>query len=794
MMITKIRVSRRGLVGLLGLVGGPAALMAQTPLKVIDAKASSSQVAYLGPQNLLSNDGLTEDPPKSGKFRLSKSALNYTSGYASPNDESPVVHFDFGSVKTVDRFRVWNSNEPSYSWRGFRDVTVQFSNDAIKWTTVPERMVFAKAPGTDSYFGELMTFARPITARFIRFCANSTWRNFPQPDVAGLGRVRFYEGGKPTPLPTETGDFPIAAGVVDVTAAPYNIRPDGKTDCTAALQKAILDWQGRDRVIYLPKGIYLVSSTIRFSSNTTANRNGLYGRHHLLGAGSANTQIRLKDGVFTSIKNFMPLVAFGVISFWNGQYDQTTADWFNNTFAGITINTGRGNLGAKGIEFFSNNTGAMRDVVIRSEDGRGEVGLDLGHADLNGPLLVKGLTVQGFKVGVNTGGTVNSQTFENITLQDQTVVGLKNNGQCLSIRGLTTKGAVPALQSAYGFVTLIDGQFTGTGNATNLAAVESGEFLVARDLKSSGFKSLIKNTNGNGPNVTASTVSEYLSTTPTLSLFPTDGKFLRLPVVETPVLTPVSPRSWANIRDFRLTTEMDDAPAFQRAVDSGAEVLYFPADAQIVLRKDVFVRGKVKLVLGLHAQIQSMAGVKVRISDSTTPVVRFERFKGIGIVQPSNRSLVVADAECSVTGTGTGRIFLENVGGDFAFERNSVWARQLNAEAEGLKITNTGGNLWVLGFKTERAGTLVKTLAGGSTEILGGLCYTTTTGKDPMFEATDSALGVTIGEVSYGPPPYGTLVKQTIGKTVKSLVRGQAPFRFSFMNGSAIPLFRANKK
>ena len=60
--------------------------------------------------------------------------------------------------------------------------------------------------------------------------------------------------------------------------------------------------------------------------------------------------------------------------------------------------------------------------------------------------------------------------------------------------------------------------------------------------------------------------------------------------------------------------------------------------------------------------------------------------------------------------------------------------RQLNVENEGTHIVNDRSDLWVLGCKTERGGTLLETQGKGNSEILGGFSYTTTAGKlGPMF-------------------------------------------------------------
>ncbi len=116
-------------------------------------------------------------------------------------------------------------------------------------------------------------------------------------------------------------------------------------------------------------------------------------------------------------------------------------------------------------------------------------------------------------------------------------------------------------------------------------------------------------------------------------------------------------------------------------------------------------------------------------------------------------------------------MFLEDVVGDnFRFRKQHVWARQLNIENEGTHLTNDGGDVWVLGYKTERGGTLVHTLGGGRTEILGGFSYTTTAGKlAPMFVNTDSSIWAFFSEVCYNGDPFLVRVSETRGTETKNL-------------------------
>lgn len=113
---------------------------------------------------------------------------------------------------------------------------------------------------------------------------------------------------------------------------------------------------------------------------------------------------------------------------------------------------------------------AVRHCDIVSEDGQGVIGLDLGHRDMNGPLLVRRTSVKGFRVGISAARSVNSQCFEHVSLLGQTLFGFDNHGQAISIRGLTSDNAVPAVRS-YGTLCLVEANLTGRDGAARLPAI-----------------------------------------------------------------------------------------------------------------------------------------------------------------------------------------------------------------------------------------------------------------------------------------------------------------------------------
>ena len=186
----------------------------------VTAQATSEQVKGLyAATNVCSEDGLSESGKNDGSQKFKIEGRCWQSGYIERGaDESPIIEFDLGKVEKVGRFHVWNHN--GWPSRGFKRVSVLVSEDAKKWRAIAQRFEFAKAPKSDDYIGEDYQFYPPITARYIRFHCDATHRTGGQPDLAGLGKVRFYRSEKATALPS-----PFVAGNrdgwIDVTAAPY---------------------------------------------------------------------------------------------------------------------------------------------------------------------------------------------------------------------------------------------------------------------------------------------------------------------------------------------------------------------------------------------------------------------------------------------------------------------------------------------------------------------------------------------------------------------------------------------
>ncbi|MBD1847823.1 glycoside hydrolase family 55 protein [Cyanobacteria bacterium FACHB-63] len=599
-----------------------------------------------------------------------------------------------------------------------------------------------------------------------------------------------------TPASAENIVFPADAGVLNVKTQ-YGAKGDGITDDTAAIQAALNAYPNGKRIVYLPNGTYLVSDTLTWPAGTPGTGND-YKNTILQGQSERGTIIQLKNSAtgFTNAASPKAVIFTG----------PAPAQRFGNSIRNLTVNTGTHNPGAIGIQFNASNQGSMRQVTIQSADAQGVTGLDMNFTDEIGPLLVKGVTIKGFQYGIRTGFTVNSQTLENITLQNQSVYGFYNTGQVINIRKLTSTNAVTAIYNAGGRMTVLDSSLKGTGNAASRPALRS-DFpldLVVRNLATSGYQVAVQNANTTlaGPDIT-----EFVSGS-VINQFPSPLRTLNLPIKETPDVPWDDPSTtpWANVVSYGAIPDdgKDDTAAIQAAIDSGKTTVYFPVGSYN-LQGTVFIRKNVRRMIGTEANVEVPNTVNpgFQVVNGINPIVVFERI-GSGynstptLANASSRTLVIRDAT-NVSGNmiGTGDVFIENVVSNpsqsWTFNRQNVWARQFNVENTGTHITNNGGNLWILGLKTERGGTLIDTRSSGRTELLGGLAYTTTAapnGKqsDPMFISHESSISTTLGEINYGGgPKYTTYIRETRDGVTRDLAADKLLIYMG--NGKHIPLY-----
>ncbi|MBV9868678.1 MAG: hypothetical protein JO316_25255 [Abitibacteriaceae bacterium] len=558
--------------------------------------------------------------------------------------------------------------------------------------------------------------------------------------------------------------FPTDAGIIDVTQAPYHAKGDDVTDDTAAIQQALSDHPNEGAIIYLPNGLYLVSDTLKWPHGT---RGGAEEKRTILqGQSQRGTVLKLKDNCpgFTDPQHPKSPI-------WTGH---APAQRFGNEIHNLTVDTGVDNPGVCGIQFMANNQGIMSDVSIVSGDGQGVAGLDLAYTDENGPLLIKNVRVQGFDIGIHTATSVDSETMEHVVVENQNQYGFRNDGQSVSIRDLQSINTVPAVYNHAGLLALIDCTCRGGADTRLTAAVINEGAMLARNLRTSGYGQAIENRTNKQQGVGGPRVREFISQ-PVISLFPSSPTSLNLPIRETPTVPWDALNQWVSPTRFGAVANdnQDDTAAIQQAIDSGATTVYLPRGNYRV-KDTILIRNRVRRIVGCKAYIDvpQMDKPAFKVVDGTAPVVVFENIdsgytKTPTLENASSRTLVLQHC-INVCGnmTGKGDVFLEDVCSNpftnWHFGHQNIWARQFNVENEGTHVVNDGGTLWVLGLKTERGGTLIETKGGAKTEVLGGLCYTTTAGKlAPMLITQDSAASITLAEVCYNGDPYTTILRET---------------------------------
>lgn len=615
--------------------------------------------------------------------------------------------------------------------------------------------------------------------------------------------------------PSEPIVFPAAANVADVTRPPYNATPDDGTDDTAAFQKALAD-EPRHTLIYVPDGTYLLSDTLRWGDKEK--------RQILQGQSRKGTILRLRDNAPGYTEAAVPKAMI-----WTGK---RPAQRFRNGIRNLTLDIGRGNHGAIGAQFIANNQGGIQHVTIRSSDPAGRegfIGLDLGYTDEQGPCLIRHLTVEGFALGVSLRHAVNSVTLEFVELRGQRVSGIRNDGQVLSVRGLTSRNSVPAIHNlGPGSLTLLDSELVGVEGAADEPAILNEAVLLARGVRAVGYRRAVENRTGTRLHAEGPRVAEFLSHPVKRLGDHAPERSLNLPIRETPDVPWDAPETWASVTDFgppvavTFTRESDGkkfertnwAPALQKAIDSGATTVYFPggrADVEYGVYGPVHLRANLRRLIGCEAALsgivqsndqrsmfkESEAIPLFVLEEGQHPVVVVERFDtwyaAPGFEQKSDRTLVLRSLSFYelLTHPGTGDVFLEDTRAKkLRVDGSNVWARQLNPEGweEPRMLIRGPGTLWVLGLKTESDTTVGQVVRGGLLEVCGSFNYANKNRISPkqLFINQGGTITAAFGEwVTRANAPFDLLEERHPDGRVLRMKKDQAYHRGT---GSTAPL------
>ncbi len=350
-------------------------------------------------------------------------------------------------------------------------------------------------------------------------------------------------------------------------------------------------------------------------------------------------------------------------------------------------------------------------------------------------------------------------TFEDIHILNPRVSAIENWNNVLAMRKIRYDGAVPFYRTSekeyYSMIALLDSSinFTGEGAAT---ALSTPGFVTMRRVEVSGFSTVLDDTSEENFDLQADgdgklSVSSHHQG-PSYSGDEKTPEGLNLPIEDIPVFAEPEGGVWTN---GGRTDE-----SLQAAIDSGAEHIFIPALGTTNLKKTVIIRNKVKIIRGMHGDIQGpYDGTPAFIFDEGEPDTVFLEHLVIGsqVMHPSSRTLVIRHCDLgglsgivlpegtpdsvreklkfTYVASGSGKTHVVDViGRNYNIgAKHKLWARQLNAEFGNVPLLTNRGDTWVLGFKMESSpavadkgitGTPALNNLGGNFELFGGLLYT----------------------------------------------------------------------
>jgi hypothetical protein len=556
---------------------------------------------------------------------------------------------------------------------------------------------------------------------------------------------------------------------------------DGIHDDTEALQKGIHLSCGSDmntKVLYIPNGTYRITRTL--TVNLPTDRAGI--GPWIYGQSRDGAVIRLDNGINVG----------AVLQTHPRDKDPGSADWFMRTLCNLTIDVGN-NPNTDGIRFFSNNTGIIKNVRIT---GRGHIGIN-SFMELNGPNIVEDTIVDGFDIGIRS-EWMWGQTLSRVTVRN-CKTGLEVEGNAVAAEDLVMENVTLPVHNKLpnnwfwwsGVLAIVGGRFVN-GDPDGPAILNEG-VLYARDITVDGFKLAIKSATQAG-NVVGPRVYEYVSHEVKRLFNTSPPHAMRLPIKREPMVPwETDLNNWVCANDFGAVAgdNKDDTVAIQKAIDFAAlhkkTVVYLrgvggPDPNWYTLNGEVHVHGTVRHIIGLgFGRVVTDAKGKFIIDDNSAPIVKFENIQAFGQRPPiiENRSkhrvLCLESCDLKVLGTGKGDIFVTNCPSHIEMrgKGQSLWARQLNPEGDsdiGLVI-NAGGDLWILGMKSEGRGVRVRTCDGGRTEVFGVFMYgfgTPPADNRPIFDIDNGQMCVMgIREIAFNAPTYNVKVRERRGNETR---------------------------
>ena len=586
--------------------------------------------------------------------------------------------------------------------------------------------------------------------------------------------------------------FPADSGIINVRD--FGARGDGRTDDTAALRKAInaagpntgaFFW--RTRIVYLPAGTYRVSGTLE-----RRYADGKYGSGMILvGESMSGTIIQLADGaagfgdrraprgvVMTTAKLLDGTPTSGGKDYTNKGEGN---DAYENFVENLTIDVGRGNPGAIGIDYLANNIGAIRDVRVIAPPDSGAIGIAMTRK-WPGPALLRRVTVIGFATGIAVANTEYGVTIDRVRLEGQREAGLVNDRNAISAARLSiaATGTAIANNAPEGLIVLVDSELRRAGGESE--PFNNRGTIVARGLSLNGYKP--------PPGASGSLLNGILSSEPWRPLPAPDGSSLD----DAPPPPGDQPRDWANVLRFVApgADKEDITDALRRAFASGASTVYLP-HGRYTIHASIDVPPTLRRLAGMNSSITvrperepdfarttgmlriGAAGAPLTVERTAFDTTDLGEQLAVEVAAPRDvvlRDIVTAGTSLLDRKPAGGRVFIEDVccGAMKMAGPAPVVARQLDTEGGDTRILNDGGNLTVLGLKTEGDGTVLDNRGPARSNILGGLLYIVRDADPaiPAFRDSGAVLNASFVEESLRPGSQYTVYVQSAGRSIRA--------------------------
>ena len=548
--------------------------------------------------------------------------------------------------------------------------------------------------------------------------------------------------------------------VIDVSKPPYNADPTGRTDCTKALRRAIDDClrsyltglkklrrkllklgaeQGGNayvgaemgryvngkvymtlpeptpprKIIYLPNGRYLVSDTVSYTfRNLVAPQQPGYDCElcrdvHIMGESVDGTVIVLADNARGYQRGAnKPVICFNKKSRENRE---TTNCAQMNILQDLTIDCGKGNDGATGVLYASSNVGSIENVKIIADGGY--AGIDF---DYSSEYSISGLEIHGFDYGLRTSAFTAPIVIDGADLSGNRICGVLSKDGHISFNRVTCSDT-PLLKTLAGTC----GRFSFDEKTAKVTGEKKGNYIY-------------KNVGG--------------------------ALVGRKPFPKEPQIYPAEDCAYVDDYGAKGDGRTDSTAAVQMAFNSGRRIILF-GEGDYRIERTVKIPKTVEVIDFMHCGFAAGRSICVGEMDGMFEIAEpsdrhlflknmesgeeaggYHRFLKQSAVR--NVTLKNLFAPCSMyfNTVGGSEVYIDNCFGHtnhytqdgyhrdgytpvfckvipFEFHGQKVWAKNLNIERADVELLNDHSELYLDGYKTEGAGTAIKSVNGGRTQI-----------------------------------------------------------------------------